>query len=297
MTGLTVLRPGALATIQDLGRHGFAAIGVGVSGAADRGSLRLANRLVGNAEGAAAIEATLGGLAVRARGDLVVAVTGAPCPIEVGGQGGAMNSMIRVPHGTTMALGTPERGLRSYLAVRGGVAVPPVLGSRSTDLLAGLGPDPLGPGRFLPVGPAPQGFPPVALAPVAAPSAGELRLRVVPGPREDWFTEHAMRTLLGESFEVTKDSNRIGLRLSGPALSRRKNGELPSEGMVLGALQVPPSGRPTLFLADHPSTGGYPVIAVVMAADVDIAAQARPGQRLRFAAQAVVGLPLIRPDR
>lgn len=283
MTGLEILRTGPQATIQDLGRPGFAAIGVGVCGAADRGSLRLANRLVGNAEGAAAIEATLGGLVVRGRGDLVVAVTGAPCPIEVGGRGGAMNSLIRVPDGAAVALGTPERGLRSYLAVRGGISVPPVLGSRSTDLLASLGPDPLDSGRLLPVGPAPQGFPPVALAPVTPPSGGELRLRVVPGPRDDWFTEHAMHTLLSEPFEVTKDSNRVGLRLSGPVLSRRKDGELPSEGMVIGALQVPPSGRPTLFLADHPSTGGYPVIAVVMAADVDIAAQARPGQRLRFA--------------
>lgn len=282
MTGLEVLRPGLLATIQDLGRPGFAAIGVGVSGAADRGSLRLANRLVGNAEGAAAIEATLGGLVVRARGDLVVAVTGAPCPIEVGGRGGAMNSLIRVPDGTDVVLGTPDSGLRSYLAVRGGIAVPPVLGSRSTDLLAGLGPDPLGARDVLPIGPAPQGFPPVALAPVAPPSTGEVQLHVVPGPRDDWFTEQARQTLLRAPFEVTSASNRIGLRLSGPVLPRRGRGELPSEGMVAGALQVPPSGRPTLFLADHPSTGGYPVIAVVIAAHVDLAAQARPGQRLRF---------------
>lgn len=282
MNGLEVLRPGPLATIQDLGRHGFAGIGVGVSGAADRGSLRLANRLVGNAEGAAAIEATLGGLAVRARGDLIMAVTGAPCPIEVRGRRDAMNSLIRVPDGAEVRLGTPDRGMRSYLAVRGGVAVPPALGSRSTDLLAGLGPDPLKPGDVLPVGPAPREFPPIDLAPVASMRVGELRVQVVPGPRDDWFTGHAMRTLLHEPFEVTSDSNRIGLRLSGPALTRSKDGELLSEGLVAGGLQVPPSGRPTLFLADHPSTGGYPVIAVVVAADVDLVAQARPGQRLRF---------------
>ena len=198
------------------------------------------------------------------------------------GRGEAPNTLVRVPDGAQVRLGTPDRGLRSYLAVRGGVAVDPVLGSRSTDVLAGLGPVHLSTGRTLPIGPAPEGFPPVGMAPVAPPAVDELHLSVVPGPRDDWFTEEALTALVSAPYEVTADSNRIGMRLTGPELTRRSNGELPSEGMVPGSLQVPPSGQPTLFLADHPCTGGYPVIGVVRSVHVDRAAQARPGQRIRF---------------
>ncbi|MCI2420834.1 biotin-dependent carboxyltransferase family protein [Saccharopolyspora sp. K220] len=279
---LEVLATGPLSTIQDLGRPGLADIGVGPSGAADSGAFRLANRLLGNAEGAAAVEVTLGGLAVRATRDLTAAVTGAPCPITVDGRIAAANSVLRIPAGAELRMGVPGRGLRSYLAVRGGIAVPPVLGSCATDVLAGLGPDPLVPGAVLPVGPAPERFPLVDLAPVATYPADEVVLHVEPGPRHDWFADGALTTLVSRPYEVTADSNRIGMRLDGPALERRRTEELPSEGMVAGALQVPPSARPTLFLADHPVTGGYPVIAVVTAADVDKAAQARPGQRVRF---------------
>lgn len=282
MSCLEVLATGPLSTVQDLGRPGLAGIGVGTSGAADGRAFRLANRLVGNDEGAAAIEVTFGGLAVRATRDLTAAVTGAPCPVTVDGRGAAVNSVLRIPAGAVVRLGMPDRGLRSYLAVRGGIDVEPVLGSRSTDVLAGLGPEPLAPGAELLVGPPPQRFPQVDLAPVAACEDGEITLRVVLGPRHDWFTEDALTALVGSSYEVTPDSNRVGMRLSGPALERCRTDELPSEGMVAGALQVPPSARPTMFLADHPVTGGYPVIAVVVAADLDKAAQARPGQRIRF---------------
>ncbi|MGW5648926.1 5-oxoprolinase subunit C family protein [Saccharopolyspora sp. NPDC003752] len=282
MSCLEILATGPLATIQDLGRPGLAGIGVGRSGAADAGSFRLANRLVGNDEGAAAIEVTFGGLAVRATRDLTAAVTGAPCPVTVDGRGAAVNSVLRIPAGAELRMGVPGCGLRSYLAVRGGVAVPPVLGSRATDVLAGLGPQPLACGAVLPVGPPPERFPQVDVAPVAVCPADEIVLSVAPGPRNDWFVDDALTTLVSEPYEVTADSNRIGMRLDGPALDRSRTEELPSEGMVAGALQVPPSARPTLFLADHPVTGGYPVIAVVAAADLDAAAQARPGQRIRF---------------
>ncbi|MEU0066474.1 allophanate hydrolase subunit 2 family protein, partial [Streptomyces albidoflavus] len=139
---LQILAPGPLATVQDLGRPGLAALGVGASGAADRSALRLANRLVGNPEGAAAVEATLGGLAVRALRAVTVAVTGAPAPLSTG----AVQSVIQLAEGERLELGTPLAGLRSYLAVRGGITVPEVLGSRSRDLLAALGPPPLAPG-------------------------------------------------------------------------------------------------------------------------------------------------------
>lgn len=280
--GLEVLETGPLATVQDLGRPGLARIGVGASGAADRNSFRLANRLVGNGEELAGIEVTFGGLVLRALAELTIAVTGAPCPITVDGRGAAMNSVLRVRRGAVVRLGIAERGLRSYLAVRGGLEVAPVLGSRSTDLLAGLGPPVLTAGTELPLGRPPARFPAVDVAPVRTLPGGQLLLTIEAGPRDDWFERRAMDTLLSATYEVTADSNRIGMRLAGPELPRSRPDELPSEGTVLGAIQVPPNGRPTLFLADHPVTGGYPVIAVVLSTDVDSAAQARPGQRVRF---------------
>ncbi|WP_106583786.1 5-oxoprolinase subunit C family protein [Murinocardiopsis flavida] len=280
--GVDVLATGPLATVQDSGRWGYAALGIGASGAADRRSYAFANRLVANAPGAAALEVTLGGLRVRARGTLTVAVTGAPCPVLVDGRGGACDSVLTLPDGAELRLGTPPTGLRSYLAVRGGIAADPVLGSRSTDTLSGLGPPVLRAGDVLAAGPAPAVFPVLDLAPAPAPPGAEVHLRVLPGPRDDWFTPEAMETLLTSAFEVTPRTDRVGARLSGPPLRRRRSGELPSEGMVPGSVQVPPEGEPVLFLADHPVTGGYPVIAVVASADLPAAAQARPGTRLRF---------------
>ncbi|MDA8369419.1 MAG: biotin-dependent carboxyltransferase family protein [Nocardiopsaceae bacterium] len=282
MPALEVLDTGILTTVQDTGRFGHAALGVGTSGAADHASCALANRLLANPSDAAVLEVTFGGLRVRAREDLTLAVTGATCPVTISGRGAAMNSVLHVPDGAELRLGAPERGLRSYVAVRGGIAVPPVLGSRSTDLLAGLGPPIPTRGTLLPVGPPPAAFPAVDAAPVAPLAADELLLRVVPGPRDDWFHPEALAVLLSEAYEVTDRSDRIGMRLSGPRLHRAREGELPTEGMVAGALQVPPGGEPVLFLADHPVTGGYPVIAVVVAADLPRAAQARPGTRIRF---------------
>ncbi|WP_017571464.1 5-oxoprolinase subunit C family protein [Nocardiopsis halotolerans] len=279
---LEIVATGPMTTVQDAGRFGHADLGVGRSGAADTDSYALANRLLANPEGAAALETTLGGLRVRARGPVTVAVTGADTPLRVDGRGAATNTVLHLPDGAELAMGAPARGLRSYLGVRGGVDVPPVLGSRSTDVLAGLGPDLPAPGTLLPVGPAPTGFPNVDHAPTAPVGGPETVLRVVLGPREDWFTDAAVDTLLSSAYEVTPRSDRVGARLSGPVLDRARTGELPSEGMVAGALQVPPGGEPVLFLADHPVTGGYPVVAVVCAADLPRAAQARPGTRVRF---------------
>jgi biotin-dependent carboxylase-like uncharacterized protein len=279
---LEVVATGPLATVQDLGRPGLAALGVGRSGAADTDSMALANRLVGNAAGTSCVEVTFGGLEVRSRGGVTVALAGAPCPMSVDGRQVAPYAVVWVPDGATLRLGAPTSGLRSYLAVRGGVDVTPVLGSRSTDTLSGVGPPPLEPGRQLRVGRATGPLPGVDHAPVRVPDSGDLWLRVSRGPRADWFTDAAYDALLGSPYEVTSESNRVGMRLDGIALERSRDDELPSEGMVPGALQVPPSGRPTLFLADHPVTGGYPVIAVVVRADLGLAAQARPGQHIRF---------------
>jgi biotin-dependent carboxylase-like uncharacterized protein len=277
-----VLETGALATVQDEGRPGLGGLGVGVSGAADRGSMRLANRLVGNDPGTAVLEVTFGGLTMRAHADLVVALTGAQVPATVDGTGVGCCGPVHVRAGGELRLGIPAAGLRTYLAVRGGLAVAPVLGSRATDVMSGIGPPVLEPGVVLPVGPPPTAWPLVDVAPVPSLPEGELELRVRPGPRDDWFVEGALEALCSATYDVTADSNRVGMRLQGPALQRSRQEEIPSEGMVRGALQVPPTGQPTLFLSDHPVTGGYPVIGVVAGADLDRAAQARPGQRLRF---------------
>ena len=277
---LTVLATGPLTTVQDLGRPGQAALGIGRSGVCDRTSAALANRLVGNPPEAAVLEVTFGGLAVRAEADLLVVTTGARCP---GAPHGAPQQLRR---GQELRLGPPASGLRTYLAVRGGVDVPPVLGSRSTDVLAGLGPAVVAAGDVLPVGRPVDPAPGVDLAPVADPPAGGLTVTVLPGPRADWFGGAGWAALTGQPWTVTSDSNRVGLRLDGAPLQRLRSGELPSEGMVRGALQVPPSGLPVLFLADHPVTGGYPVIGYVADAvrdgDVDRCAQLQPGQQLRF---------------
>jgi biotin-dependent carboxylase-like uncharacterized protein len=277
---LTVLATGPLTTVQDEGRPGQAALGVGRSGVADRASARLANRLVGNPLDAAVLEVTLGGLAVRAGVDLLVVTAGARCP------GAPHDAPTLLRRGEELRLGAPAAGLRTYLAVRGGIAVPPVLGSRSTDVLAGLGPAVLAPGDVLPVGAPTAPLPGVDLAAVPDPAAGDLTVAVLPGPRLDWFGEAGWAALTGRRWTVTSASNRVGLRLDGEPLQRLRTGELPSEGMVRGALQVPPSGLPVLFLADHPVTGGYPVIGYVadrpLDSDVDRCAQLRPGQQLRF---------------
>jgi KipI family sensor histidine kinase inhibitor len=312
---IEVMKPGPLATVQDLGRPGYGHLGVPRSGAADVASLRLANRLVGNPDGAAGIEFTLGRAALRFPAGARVAVTGAPVPLTVepaaeeaakdgpgstesdlpgdtatSVTGGAAardmpdGSAFEVPAGSVLRVGAPPAGVRSYLAVHGGVGVPPVLGSRSADLRSGLGPAALRPGDVLPVGDEQTAaMQPTVMQPTMMPAAGETALlRVVPGPRDDWFAPDALRELCAGTYVVTPASDRTGLRLDGPALPFAGRGELLSEGVVTGALQVPHGGRPILLLADHPVTGGYPVIATVLSADIGLAAQLRPGSKLRF---------------
>ncbi|WP_309058703.1 biotin-dependent carboxyltransferase family protein [Streptomyces sp.] len=280
---LAVVRAGALTTVQDRGRPGHAHLGVPRSGALDGPAAALANRLAGNPPDAAVLETTLNGCSLRPRSTVTVAVTGAPCPVTVDGRPAAWGAPVRVRAGAVLDVGTVTAGVRAYVAVSGGIAVEPVLGSRSTDLLSGLGPAPLTDGAVLPLG-VPRGqHARVDVAPQPAPP-DELVLRVTPGPRDDWFTPAAVRVLTSRAYHVSPASNRIGLRTTGPALERARPDELPSEGMVLGAVQVPPDGRPVVFLADHPTTGGYPVIAVVRPADLPAAAQAAPGTPVRFVA-------------
>ncbi len=279
---IEVLRSGPLTTVQDLGRPGHAHLGVGRSGAVDRPSLRLANRLVGNPEGAAGLELTLGGLVLRAASSLTVALAGAPCPVRAGGREQGMASAIVLAEGDVLEVGMPSRGVRTYLAVRGGLDVERVLGSAATDLLSGLGPSPVGEGDLFGVGAKVDAVPDMDQVPVRS-LPDEPVLRLTPGPRADWFAEASTGILRRSRYEATSSSDRVGVRLDGPALERVRDDELPPEGMVEGAVQVPPDGKPVVFLADHPVTGGYPVIAVVHPDDVRLAAQLRPGQSVRFA--------------
>jgi biotin-dependent carboxylase-like uncharacterized protein len=278
-TALVVEEADGLVTVQDRGRVGLAHLGVPRAGALDAPAAELANRLVGNDQDAAVLEVTMGGLAVRATDAVWIAVTGARCSVSVDGRASAHGEAVWVPRDGTARIGPPETGVRTYVAVSGGIAVDPVLGSRATDTLAWVGPPRVVAGAELPVGPA--GGAPAAYDAPRPPRPGPLR--VDPGPRADWFATDALERLCATTYTVTPASNRIGLRLDGPPLERVRDGELASEGMVLGAVQVPPDGTPVVFLADHPTTGGYPVLAVVRADDLWRCAQLRPGNEVRFA--------------
>ncbi|WP_314301284.1 carboxyltransferase domain-containing protein [Kocuria palustris] len=327
---LVVETAGLQALIQDRGRPGRADVGISSSGALDRSAADRAARLVGNMPGTACLESVLGGLSLRAAGDQVLAVTGAAVELEVvpappEEQAPVATDSADVPEteqtepderaeqstkaprvdsgwrpraglpfalkdGQTLRVGAPSDGLRVYVAVRGGIDVPAVIGSRATDTLAGLGPAALSDGDRLAVGRDPGtavDWPlEVAGAPVAEKTSpsGPLEIRVVLGPRADWFTTEALSSFQQQEWTVSAASDRVGARLEGQELARSIERELPSEGTVPGSIQVPASGLPVVFLRDHPVTGGYPVIACVLEADLDLMAQAAPGRTVRFVA-------------
>lgn len=281
---LTVLAVGPQATVQDLGRPGHAGLGVPTSGAADRESSRAANLAVGNPADAAVLELLLGGLEVQTDTATIFALTGAPSPVWRNGIPAPFGEAIRVGAGDRVRIGTPVIGLRSYLAVRGGLRATRLYGSASSNPTAGLGPAPLAPGDILQVDPEPDGEVVLGFEPASTvrPPQAELSVRVVRGPRDDWFTPQALDRLTASRWETTAEADRVGIRLAGATLERARSGELASEGMVRGAIQVPASGQPIVFGPDHPTTGGYPVIGVVVDADLDQLWQARPGTGVRF---------------
>jgi len=277
MPRLHVVAAGPLALVQDSGRD-LPAWGVARSGAADRAALALANRLVGNDPGAAGIECAVGGLVLRAEGPLVVAVTGADCPITSAGIARDSLQAIALADGEELALGTAATGLRAYVAVRGGIDAAPVLGSRARDVLALLGPEPLAPGMVLTVGaaaPREAWFEHVAPLPRTGP------VDLEPGPRLDWFEPAVLARLTEQEWVVDGRSDRTGIRLRGEPLARRV-GDLPSEPTRVGAVQVPPDGQPIILGPDAGVSGGYPVVAVVTDAHLDRLAQLRPGDTLRL---------------
>jgi biotin-dependent carboxylase-like uncharacterized protein len=281
---LRVGRVGAgLITVQDEGRRHRGHQGVARSGAWDLAAFALANRLAGNAPDMAVLECTAAELELTAAAGVVVAVTGAEVEVSVDGRGAGTDTAVAVPAGSTLRLGAPSRGLRAYVAVRGGIAVEPVLGSRSFDTLGRIGPPPLRPGDELPVGadPGPGSRPWFERVPVVRPSGDTLDVAVTPGPRLDWLTPGAAGLLLATRWVVSPAGDRTGIRLEGPALDRI-GGEIPSEAMVPGAVQVPAGGKPIVLGPDCGTTGGYPVVAVVTRSDLDRLAQLRPGDGVRF---------------
>jgi biotin-dependent carboxylase-like uncharacterized protein len=283
MNRLTVLETGPLVLVEDLGRPGLAHLGVAGSGALDRGALALANRLVGNPDGAAGLEVLMGGFRARFDDEAWFAVTGAWGQVTLDGHSIAPYTAARAAAGATLEIGPATRGTRYLLAVRGGVDEPATLGSRSRDTLSAIGPEPVAAGRVLAIGAAPAASVPLLDREAAfPPPAGAVTLALLPGPRADWFTDAARATLFDATWRLSGQADRIGARLEGPALERRVLGELASEATVPGSIQVAGDGRPTLLLADRPVTGGYPVIAIISPASLDAVAQLRPGQEVRF---------------
>ncbi len=282
MTTLEILRTGPLAIVEDLGRAGLAHLGVGRSGAADRRSHTLANRLVANPDDRATVEVTFGGFAARVRGgDVDIAVTGADTSPTLDGIMFGTNSIHHVRDGQMISLGTPSAGLRTYLAVRGGICVTPVLGSRSYDVMSAIGPSPLRAGDRLPIGEHTADYPELDQAPVAALTGTAVELLVMPGPRDDWLVDPD--ALVHMDWVASDHSDRVGMRLIGHPLQHRyPDRQLPSEGATRGAIQLPPNGLPVILGPDHPITGGYPVAGVVIDDDIDKLAQVRPGQHVRL---------------
>lgn len=292
---IEIVQPGLQTLVQDGGRPGQAQLGVSASGALDRSALREANRLVGNPADAAVLENALGGLTLRAHGDgVLLAASGASVALSVTAADGRERvaspaQAIPLTDGDVLKLGHASAGVRCYVAARGGWRVGAVLGSCSTDTLAKIGPPPLRAKAHIAVGNAiaartlrKPGQP--TEVPRTLPRRGDtVVLDVVLGPRTDWFSPEAIDLLTQQPWRVTPRCDRVGMRLEGLApLQRARHDELPSEGTMTGAIQVPASGQPVLFLADHPLTGGYPVIAVVARPHLDLAAQIPIGCNIRF---------------
>lgn len=289
LTGVTVVRAGLLTTVQDLGRWGSQALGVPVSGAMDSMAHRLANALVGNAPTAATLEVTLIGPELRTDHAIVVAVAGAEFVLSVDGRAAPTHTAVALAAGATLRFGERRSGSRAYLAVAGGIDTPPVLGSRATHLLSGMGGldgRALVSGDVLPLGRAPAevGLGPAQRA-TPRPAAGTVPcVRVMLGPQDAWFSPASVDTLLHEIYRVSTQSNRMGFQLEGPPLATvRADGPL-SEPVPFGALQVPAGGAPILLMADRQTAGGYPKIATVIAADLPLAGQLGPGDLVRFVA-------------
>lgn len=277
---LVVLDPGPLTLVQDAGRLGLGSQGVGDSGAFDQAAMRQAHDLLGDAPDTAVLEVLAGGLRLRAETNHLIAVTGGIGSIHVDGEHVEHGRAFVVHAGQEVVVGLVELGLRAYVGIAGGVVSEPVLGSRSTDTMSGLGPPRLAAGDLIIAG-EPKHPSEIEDVP-ALLTSGTTTAVAVPGPRDDWFTGDAVRAFFSTEWTVSSRSDRVGVRLEGPTLERSVTDELPSEPCIRGSVQVTTDGLPVALGPDHPVTGGYPVIAVVVDAHVDRLAQVRPGDLVRF---------------
>lgn len=286
MKALRVLRPGLLTTVQDLGRFGLGSLGIPPAGAADPRSAMLANRVAGNSAGAAVLEMTATGGRFEVLAELRFAAAGADMPLSRNGERLALGALHEAREGDALEFGTSSRGLRTYLAVAGGFDVPPVLGSLSTHLAAGMGGYQ---GRRLEAGDILESRPaaPRSESAEAPPEAASIfdspvLLRVLPGPQADLFLPEVLRRFSESVFRVSAQSNRMGLRLEGERIPARNESEILPEGAPVGSVQVPSGGDPIILMPEGPVTGGYPKIACVASADLPLLGQIRPGERVRF---------------
>jgi biotin-dependent carboxylase-like uncharacterized protein len=289
MSDLVVVDPGLLTTVQDLGRPGYQRLGIPPSGPLDRGALVLANRLVGNPDGAAGLELTLRGPRLEVRRECVAAVTGAEMGFAVNGQEAPAWTAVRLRPGDLVSFRMATAGCRAYLAVAGGLDVPPALGSRATYVrgrLGGLDGRPLQKGDALPVGPAAGGLERLvgrAVPPGRRPAyPGEVECRVILGPQDDRFTAEGIAAFLQGPYEVTPQADRMGYRLKGPVIAHAHGHDIISDGIPLGGIQVPGEGQPIVLLVDRQTTGGYTKIATVVSVDIARIGQTKPGHRVRF---------------
>ncbi|HEX8817606.1 MAG TPA: biotin-dependent carboxyltransferase family protein [Terriglobales bacterium] len=286
MTEIHVQSPGLFTTVQDLGREGFGPIGVSPSGAADPTSLRIGNRLVGNPDGAAALEMTLlGGTFLFPQG-AIIALAGSDFGATLDDSAIPPHQTIEIHPGQTLRLGPTRSGARCYLCVHGGISVELFLGSASTHVLSGLGGfdgRPLRKGDVLVVGPAPQPFHTRALASHATDLLAQRKtFRITPGPQVEKFSEPSRQLFYESTFSIAEESDRLGLRLTGPAIHANSHREMITEGVSLGAIQITPEGQPIILFVDQQTTGGYPKIANVITADLPSLGQLRPRDQVRF---------------
>jgi antagonist of KipI len=288
MTAIHVVKPGMLTTIQDRGRWGLQAQGVPVAGPMDPCSHRIANALVGNDPAAATLEVTLVGPELEFEAERVVAVAGAEFDLTVDGRSVPANAAFVVAAGAQLRFGRRLRGARAYLAVAGGIAIPPTLGSRATHLISamgGLDGRPLKAGDQLPLGESTRtgkalsGQP---RSPVVSLPERDARIRVLAGPQQDYFAADALDALQSAPYAISHTSDRMGFRLDGPRLRHARGADIISDATPLGVLQVPASGQPILLMADRQTSGGYPKIATVISADISVAGQLGPGDTIAF---------------
>jgi antagonist of KipI len=283
---INVIKPGLFTTVQDLGRYGFAHLGISPAGAADALSLRIANLLVGNDENAPALEMTLLGATLTFEESVTVAITGAACECKLGPYTVPVNQAVEILPGSVLQCGSTTGGARCYIAIRGGFEVPLIMGSASTDVrgnFGGVEGRRLRKGDMLRVG-EPRTRPPGRLrGEVSGMLRGAGPVRVTRGAQCDWFNPDACAKFFGTSYLVSEQSDRAGLRLQGEAISPRDKRQLLSDGIPLGAVQVPHDGQPIILFVDQQTTGGYPKIASVIAADMHRIGQLRPREEVRFA--------------